>query len=82
MGMDVPLLLARYNEVARANEGKWFALSRDGELLAVASSERRLWSKVRRKLRGKEIDVVIGYSQTVEERKTACLLVLPLMNEV
>jgi len=80
--MDVSLLSARYDEVARANEGKWFALSRDGELIAVASSEGRLWSKVRRKLRGKEIDVVIGYSQTVEERKTACLLVSQLMNEV
>jgi len=80
--MDVAALLARYEDVARANEGRWFALSRDGELLAVASSERRLWSKIRRRLSGKEIDVVIGYSQTVEERKTACLLVCPLMNVV
>ena len=78
--MDVSLLLARYDDVARMNEGKWFALSRDGELLAVASSERHLWSKIRQKLRGKEIDVVIGYSQTEEERKTACLLVFELMN--
>jgi len=82
MRVDVSLLLARYDDVARMNEGKWFALSRDGELLAVASSERRLWSKIRRKLRGKEIDVVIGYSQTEEERKTACLLVFELMNGV
>lgn len=82
MCMDVSLLLARYDEVARMNEGKWFALSRDGELLAVASSERRLWSKIRRKLSGKEIDVVIGYSQTEEERRTACLLASQLMNEV
>ena len=78
--MDVSLLLTRYDDVARMNEGKWFALSHDGELLAVASSERRLWSKIRQKLRGKEIDVVIGYSQTEEERKTACLLVFKLMN--
>ena len=78
--MDVSLLLTRYDDVARMNEGKWFALSHDGELLAVASSERRLWSKIRQKLRGKEIDVVIGYSQTEEERKTACLLVFELMN--
>jgi len=80
--MDVPSLLARYNEVARANEGRWFALSHDGELLAVASSEKRLWSKIRRKLGGKEIDVVVGYSQTPEERKTACLLVFQLMSAV
>lgn len=80
--MDVSLLLTRYDDVARMNEGKWFALSHDGELLAVASSERRLWSKIRQKLRGKEIDVVIGYSQTEEERKTACLLVFELMNAV
>jgi len=78
----VSSLLSRYDEVARANEGRWFALSRDGELLAVASSEKRLWSKIRRKLAGKEIDVVIGYSQTAEERKTACLLVFQLMNVV
>jgi len=78
--VDVSLLLTRYDDVARMNEGKWFALSHDGELLAVASSERRLWSKIRQKLRGKEIDVVIGYSQTEEERKTACLLVFELMN--
>ena len=75
MGMNVSSLLARYDEVAVANEGKWFALSREGEILAVASSEKRLWSKLRRKLGAKEIDVVIGYSQTAEERKTACLLV-------
>jgi len=80
--MDVSSLLARYNEVAGANEGRWFALSRDGELLAVASSEKRLWSKIRMKLSGKEIDVVVGYSQTPEERKTACLLVFPLMDAV
>jgi len=80
--MDVSSLMARYDEVAKVNEGKWFALIRDGELLAVASSEKRLWSKIRRELSGKEIDVVIGYSQTKEERKTACLLVCPLMNEV
>jgi len=82
MCVDVSLLLTRYDDVARMNEGKWFALSHDGELLAVASSERRLWSKIRQKLRGKEIDVVIGYSQTEEERKTACLLVFELMNAV
>jgi len=80
--MDVSSLLARYDEVARVNEGRWFALTRDGEVIAVASSERRLWSKIRRKLAGKEIDVVIGYSQTAEERKTACLLVCQLMNGV
>jgi len=80
--MDVSSLMARYDEIARMNEGRWFALSCEGELLAVASSEKRLWSKIRRKLSGKEIDVVIGYSQTAEERKTACLLVFPLMNEV
>jgi len=80
--MDAAALLARYEGVARAYEGKWFALSRDGELLAVASSEKRLWSKIRRKLSGKEVDVVIGYSQTAEERKTACLLVCPLTNVV
>jgi len=72
--MDASLLLTRYDEVAGVNKGKWFALSRDGELLSVASSERRLWNKIRHKLGGKEIDVVIGYSQTEEERKTACLL--------
>jgi len=71
--MDVSSLMVRYDEVARVNEGKWFALGRDGELLAVASSEKHLWGKIRRKLSGKEIDVVIGYSQTVEERRTACL---------
>jgi len=80
--MDVSSLMARYDEVAKVNEGKWFVLTRDGELLAVASSEKRLWSKIRRELSGKEIDVVIGYSQTVEERKTACLLALSLMNAV
>jgi len=72
--MDVSSLMACYDEVARVNEGRWFVLSREGELLAVASSERCLWSKIRRKLSGKEIDVVIGYSQTEEERKNACLL--------
>jgi DNA polymerase elongation subunit (family B) len=80
--MDVSLLSVRYDDVARVNKGKWFALSRDGELIAVSSSERRLWSKIRRKLSGKEIDVVIGYSQTEEERKTACLLAFPLTNGV
>jgi len=75
MYMEVSSLLARYDEVSRANEGKWFALSHKGEVLAVASSEKHLWSKIRRKLDGKEIDVVIGYSQTAEERRTACLLV-------
>jgi len=80
--MDVSSLMARYDEVAKANEGKWFALTRDGGLLAVASSEKRLWNKIRQKLSGKEIDVVIGYSQTEEERKTACLLVFQLMNGV
>jgi len=80
--VEVSSLLTRYEEVSRANEGKWFALSPDGELIAVASSERRLWSKIRRKLSGKEIDVVIGYSQTAEERKTACLLVFQLMSAV
>lgn len=73
-------LFERYRRFEDELEGKRFALSHDGELLAVASSERRLWSKIRQKLRGKEIDVVIGYSQTEEERKTACLLVFELMN--
>lgn len=80
--MDISSLLARYNDVAKRNEGKWFALSRDGELLAMATSERRLWSKIRKMLGEKDIDVVIGYSQTEQERKTACLLMCQLMNVV
>lgn len=80
--MRISSLLVRYNDVARRNEGKWFALSKGGELLAVATSERRLWSKIRKRFGEKEIDVVIGYSQTEEERKTACLLTCQLMNAV
>jgi len=75
-------LFARYDEVARQNEGKWFALSRDGELLAVATSQRRLWRRIRERFGEKDVDVVIGYSQTKEERETACLLVFPLMSVV
>jgi len=80
--MEISSLLARYDNVARRNEGKWFALSKDGDLLAVATSEGRLWSKIRKMLGEKDIDVVIGYSQTEEERKTACLLTCQLMNVV
>ena len=76
-------LLLQYNKIARQNEGKWFALKRDGELLAVAKDNKKLWKKIRKKLSDKvieEIDIIIGYSQTKEEREMACLLPFLLMN--
>lgn len=76
-------LLAYYNEAASKNEGKWFALKPDGDLVAVAKDSRSLWKKIRRKLDQKvieEIDLVIGYSQTKEEREMACLLPLVSTN--
>ena len=76
-------LLAQYDKVARENEGKWFALTPDGELLAVAKDNKKLWKKIRKKLSQKiieEIDLIIGYSQTKEEREMSCLLPLLSMN--
>jgi hypothetical protein len=70
-------LLVHYDKVASQNEGKWFALMPNGELVAVAKNSRSLWKKIRKKLDKKiieETDLMIGYSQTKEERETACLL--------
>ena len=66
-------LLERYRRVEDELEGKWFALSEDGEVLAVADSNERLWKKIHAKLGRSGIRVAIGYSPTKEERKAACL---------
>ena len=66
-------LLDRYRKLEDELEGKWFALSKDGEVLAVADSNKRLWKKIRQKLGRTGINVAIGYSPTKEERKAACL---------
>jgi len=66
-------LLDRYRKLEDELEGKWFALSKDGEVLAVADSNKRLWKKIHQKLGRTGINVAIGYSPTKEERKAACL---------
>lgn len=78
-------LLVRYDKVASENEGKWFALKPNGDMVAVAKNSRSLWKKIRKKLNKEvieEIDLMIGYSQTKEEREMACLLPLASMNVV
>jgi hypothetical protein len=80
--METSLLL-QYNKVAERNQGKWFALTSDGQVLAIATSNKKLWKKIREKLNKKELkelNVIIGYSQTKKERETACLLPSPLIN--
>jgi len=70
-------LLNVYQRVASENEGKWFGITRDGELLAIANNDDRLWKKIRKKMRQRDmqkIDMIIGYSQTKKEKETACLL--------
>jgi len=62
-------LFERYRRLENELEGKWFALSADGEVLAVADSNERLWKKLGRT----GIRVAIGYSPTKGERKAACL---------
>lgn len=74
-------LVALYRETERKNEGRWFALAPDGETIAVASTSGKLWKKIRRRYKGKEVDLFIGYSQTKQERETACLLPLLQTNE-
>jgi hypothetical protein len=66
-------LLEHYRLLEDKLEGKWFALSMDGEVLAVADSNERLWKKIHEKLGRTGIRVAIGYSPTKEERKAACL---------
>ena len=68
-------LFERYGRLEDELEGKWFALSADGEVLAVADSNERLWKKIHKKLGRTRIKVAIGYSPTKEERKAACLSV-------
>ncbi len=63
----------RFRRLEGEFEGKWFALSEDGEVLAVADSNERLWKKIHLKLGRSGIKVVIGYSPTKEEKKAACL---------
>jgi len=63
----------RYRRLEDELEGKWFALSADGEVLVVADSNERLWKKIHEKLGRSGIKVAIGYSPTKEERKAACL---------
>jgi len=78
-------LLAKYKKAADENEGKWFALKPDGELLAVAKDDRELWKKICKQLNRKvidEIDLIIGYSQTKKERESMCLLLLISTKEV
>jgi len=78
-------LLAVYKKVADENEGKWFALKPNGELLAVAKDDRELWKKIRKQLNRKVIDgidLIIGYSQTKKEREAMCLLPLVSMKKV
>ena len=66
-------LLERYRQLEDELEGKWFALSQDGEVLAVADSNERLWKKIHERLGRTGIKVAIGYSPTKEEKKAACL---------
>ena len=67
-------LFERYRRLEDELEGKWFALSAEGEVLAVADSNERLWKKIYERLGKKTgIRVAIGYSPTKEERKAACL---------
>jgi len=66
-------LLERYRKLEDELEGKWFALSENGEILAVADSNERLWKKIHQKLGRTGIKVAIGYSLTKEEREAACL---------
>lgn len=82
-GMLSGSLLTQYNKTVSENEGKWFALKPDGELIAVAKDSRKLWKKIHRKLSKnviEEIDLIIGYSQTKKEREMVCLLPLVSMN--
>jgi len=79
--METSLLL-QYNKIEKQNQGKWFALTSDGQVLAIASSNEKLWRKIREKLNKKELkelNVIIGYSQTKKEREAACLLPSPLI---
>jgi hypothetical protein len=73
VAMNREILLERYRKLEDELEGKWFALSEDGEVLAVADSNERLWKKIHQKLGKTGIKVAIGYSPTKEERKAACL---------
>lgn len=66
-------LFERYRRLEDELQGKWFALSEAGEVLAVADSNERLWKKIHEKLGRTRIRVAIGYSPTKEERKAACL---------
>ena len=66
-------LFERYRRLEDELKGKWFALSEEGEVLAVADSNERLWKKIHEKLGRVGIKVAIGYSPTREERKAACL---------
>jgi len=63
----------RYRRLEDELKGKWFALSEDDEVLAVADSNEWLWKKIHEKLCRTRIKVAIGYSPTKEERKAACL---------
>jgi len=47
-------LLERYRRLEDELEGKWFALSEKGEVLAVADSNKRLWKKIHEKWGGLE----------------------------
>jgi hypothetical protein len=61
----------RYRQLEGELEGKWFALSADGEVLAVTDS---MSGCGRRFMRSWEVWNKGGYySPTKEERKVACL---------
>jgi len=78
-------ILAHYDKAVTENEGRWFALKPNGDLIVVAKNSRSLWKKIRKKLNKgviEEIDLMIGYSQTKEEREMACLLPLVSTNVV
>lgn len=76
-------LISKYEELKDKYEGRWFALTRDAKLVAIARDSDRLWKKIRKKLEKEEIDKIdlfVGYAQTRKERESSCLLPFISMN--
>jgi len=67
------LLQRKRPQLQKQYPGKWVALSLDGEIVAHAPSEKRLWKKIAHRVEQGE-HLIILYIETPEERGMACLL--------
>ena len=75
------LLLQNIRKAEEKHEGKWIAMMPSGETLAVAKTDSKLWRKIHEKVGTKNFDIIISYSQTAKERKSACLLLRHLLTK-